>query len=203
MPDGDVISSCIQHRWRSTLNRLRGGGTPFEIVAHANRALTKTFRKSGGISGLAAYSAIIEARVRGDLTVAEARLQARRVYDAQEQIRHAQIVLRAVLRRLAMPFDGAAALQPGAVTVAEAVCFELLNTEIFEPVRAKLVGECFPNDEAYDRLIERCQTLITPGVAHISTSLSLDPSGNGLRAVPTRRHQRRPSTAALLDQSIL
>lgn len=202
MPDGDVISSRIPYRWRSTLDCLRGGGTPSEIVAHASRALTKTFRESGGIEGLAAYGAVVDARVRGELTAAEARLKARLVYDSQEQVPRAQIVFRAVYRLLAMSSEGAA-LQPGAITVAEAVSFELLQTELFEPVRAKLIGKFVPDDEAFDRLFAECRTLLAPGVARISASLSLDPSARGLRAAPTRRRQRRLTTAALLDQSII
>lgn len=203
MPDGDVVSSSIHHRWRSTLARLRGGATPEEIASHANRALAETLRSSGGIAGQAAYGAIVEARARGDLTRAEARVQARLVYQAQEQTRLALVVLRAVDRRLASPIEGAAALQPGAISVAEAVCIELVNEQLFERVRPALVGQCFPDHAAYDRVTEQCHALIALGVAHISASLSRDPSAARLRAAPIRRRALRPSTAALLTRSIL
>ena len=203
MPDGDVVSSSIHHRWRSTLARLRGGATPEEIASHANRALADTFRSSGGIAGQAAYGAIVEARVRGELTPAEARAQARLVCQAQEQTRLALVVLRAVQRQLASPLDGAAALQPGAITVAEAVCIEVVNEQLFERVRPAIVGECFPDHAAFDRVAEQCHALIARGVVHISASLSRDPSAARLRAVPIRRRGRRASTASLLNQSIL
>jgi hypothetical protein len=203
MPDGDVVSSSIHHRWRSTLARLRRGATPEEIASHANRALAETLRSSGGIAGQAAYGAIVEARARGELTPAEARVQARLVYRSQEQTPFALVVLRAVARRLALPFDGAAALQPGAITVAEAVCSEVVNAQLLERVRPALVGQCFPDHAAFDRVAEQCHALIARGVAHISASLSKDPSAAQLRAAPTRRRARRPSTAALLNQSIL
>jgi len=203
MPDGDVISGRVHHRWRSTLARLRGGATPGEIAAHANRALADTLRSTGGIAGQGAYGAIVEARARGELTPAEARDEARLVYRAQEQIPFALIVLRAVERRLASPFEGAAALQPGTIAVAEAVCSEVVNALLFEQVRPVLVGQCFPDHAAFDRVAEQCHALIARGVAHISASLARDPSAARLRAAPTRRRARRPSTAALLNQSIL
>ena len=203
MPDGDVISGRVQHRWRSTLARLRGGATPDEIAAHANRALAQTLRSNGGIAGQAAYGAIVDARARGELTPGEARAQARLVYRAQEQTPFALVALRAVERRLAAPLDGPAALQPGTITVAEAVCAEVLNAQLFERVRPALVGECFPDHAAFDRIVEQCHALVARGVAHISASLSRDPSAVRLRAAPTRRRARRPSTAALLNQSIL
>lgn len=203
MPDGDVISGCVPHRWRSTLARLRGGATPEEVAAHANRALAQTLRSSGGIAGQAAYGAIIDARTRGELTPAEARAQAWQVYRSQEQTPFAMVVHQAVDRCLTMPLDGAAALQPGTITVAEAVCSEVLNTQLFERVRPDLVGECFPNHAAFDHVVEQCHAVVARGVAHISASLSRDPSAARLRAAPTRRRVRRPSTASLLNQSIL
>lgn len=174
-----------------------------EIASHANRALAETLRASGGVAGLAAYGAIVEARARGELTPAEARVRVRLVYRAQEQTPFALVVMRAVDRRLASPFEGAAALQPGTITVAEAVCSEVVNSQLFERVRPALVGQCFPDHAAFDRVAEQCHALIARGVAHISASLARDPSAAGLRATPTRRRARRPSTAALLSQSIL
>lgn len=203
MPDGDVISGRVQHRWRSTLARLRGGATLDEVAAHANRALTQTLRSNGGIAGQATYGTIVDARARGELTPAEARVQARLVYRAQEQTPFALIVLRAVERRLASPIEGASALQPGTITVAEAVCAEVINTQLFEQIRPVLVGQYFLDHAAFDHVVEQCHALVARGIAHISTSLSRDPSATRLRAAPIRRRARRPSTATLLNQSIL
>jgi hypothetical protein len=203
MPDGDVIAGRVHHDWRSTLARLRGGATPEEIAAEANRALAETLRANGGIAGQAAYGAVVDARACGELTPAEARAQARLVYLSQEPTPFALIVSRAVDRRLASPLEGAAALQPGIITVAESVCFEVMNTQLFERVRPVLVGQCFPDHAAYDHVVEQCQALVARGIAHISASLSRDPTAARLRAAPIRRRAPRPSTAALLSRSIL
>ncbi len=203
MPDGDVISSRVQHRWRSTLSRLRGGATPLEVAVHANRALSDTFRRYGGIGGSAAYGAIIEARGRGELSPSETRQRAHRIYRSQEQTEFALLAFRAVKRLLASPPKSAAALEPGTITVAQAVCAELLNAELFERVRPHLVGDVFPDHEAFDRFVEHCHALLTEPIAHISASLTLHPTATGLRAAPTRRRKRRQATATILDQSIL
>jgi hypothetical protein len=203
MPDGDVLSSKIHYRWRSTLARLRGGATAEEVAAHANRALADALRSSGGIAGHDAYGAIVDARARGELTPSEARVQARQVYRAQEQTQFAMIVRRAVDRCLASPLEDGAALQPGAIMVAQAVCFEVVNTEFFERVRPALVGQWIPDHATFDRITEQCHVLIAGGVAHISESLAVDPTASRLRATPTRRRARRSSTADLLDRSIL
>lgn len=203
MPDGDVVSSKIHHRWRSTLARFRGGATPEEVASHANRALVDALRCAGGIAGQDAYGMIVEACARGELTPAEARIRARQVYRAQEQTQFAMIVHRAVNRRLASRLDDGAALQPGAITVAEAVCSEVVNTQFFERIRPELVGRSIPDHPTFDRLAGQCHALIAGAVAHISQSLSVDPSASRLRATPTRRRALRSSTATLLGQSIL
>jgi hypothetical protein len=203
MPDGDVISGRVQHRWRSTLARLRGGATSDEIAAHANRALAQTLRSNGGIAGQAAYGAIVDALARGELAPREARAQAWQVYRSQEQTPFAMVVHQAVDRCLTTSLNCAAALQPGTITVAEAVCSEVLNTQLFERVRPDLVGECFPDHAAFDRVVEQCHAIVARGIAHLSESLSRDPSAARLRAFPIRRRARRASTASILKQSIL
>lgn len=203
MPDGDVIASRIHHRWRSTYARLRGGATPHEVTAHANRALAATLRCHGGIAGSAQYGAIIEARARGEVSPSEARTQAQLIYRSQEQTKFALLVHRAIKRRLASPLTEADTLQPGTVTVVQAVCAELLNAELFERVRPHLVGDCFPDHAAFDLFAEQCQSLITEPVARLSASLTRDPTATRLRAAPIRQRRSRQSTADLLNQSIL
>jgi hypothetical protein len=203
VPDGDVISSSVHHRWRSTLAHLRAGATPGEIASHANRALAETLRSNGGIAGLTAYGAIVEGRVRGELTAAEARAKMRLIARAQEQTPFALTVQRAVDRCVTAPLDGAAVLQPGVITIAEAVCSEILDAELFERVRPALVGRCFPDHEAFDRVVDQCRALVERGIISLGESLARDPSATRLRAAPTRRRVRRPSTATLLNKSIL
>lgn len=203
MPDGDVVTSSIQHRWRSALARLRGGAAPDAVASHVSRALAQTLRASGGIPGQDAYGAIVEARARGDLTPADARAEARLIQRSQEPTPFALIVYRAVDRCLAAPVSPTAALAPGGITVAEAVCSAVMDAELFERVRPALVGHYFPDHEAFDRFVADCRVLIAPGVARIGASLFRDPSATRLRAIPTRRRMRRRSTAALLTESIL
>jgi hypothetical protein len=203
MPDGDVISGIVQYRWRSALARLRGGAPPAEIASHVNRALADTLRSNGGIGGHREYGAVVEACAQGVLNPSEARVEARAIYRSQEQTPFALVVKRAVDRRLALPFDGVASLQPAMVTVAEDVCYELVNEELFERVRPALVGQRFLDDAAFDRVTQECLAFIAHGVASISASLAVDPSATGLRVAPIRRRSRRASTADLLKQSLL
>ena len=203
MPDGDVISSRINHRWRSTLERLRGGASAQEVASHANRAIAETLRANGGIAGQDAYGAVIEARARGDITPGEARAMARLIFQSQEPIPFALVVHRAVDRCLAAPVSTGAALGPGVITVAEAVCHAVMDAELFERVRPALVGKHFADDEAYDRVIGDCRAVLAPVFARIGESLSRDPSANRLRAAPMRRRIRRPSTTAVLKTSLL
>jgi hypothetical protein len=203
MPDGDVISSSVHHRWRSTLARFRAGASPEEVASHANRAIAEKLRSSGGVPGLAFYGTLVEARCRDELSLSEARSQARRIARSQEQTPFALIVLKAVDRWLTAPLDDAAALQPGTVLVAQAVCAELMNAELFEKVRPSLVGRCFADHDAFDNAVEHCRALIETGIGHISASLVRDPTAARLRASPIRRRSQRASTAAVLNQSIL
>lgn len=203
MPDGDVMSSSIQHRWRSALARLRGGAAPNEVASHVNQALVQTLRANGGIPAQSAYGAVVEARARGEFTPAEARAAARLIQRAQEPTPFALVVHRAVDRCLTIPVSPATALSPGGITVAGAVCSAVMDAELFERVRPRLVGQCFPDHETFDRFVADCHALVAPGVAHIGASLSRDPSAARLRATPTRRRVRRRSTAALLSESIL
>jgi hypothetical protein len=202
VPDGDVVSSSVLHRWRSAAARLRGDATPEEVASHANRALAETLRSSGGIPGLAEYGAVVEARVRGELTPAEARAKARLIARSQEQTPTVMIVQRAVDRCLTAPVDGVSVLAPGSLTVAEAVCAEVMDDQFFERLRPVLVGQRFPDHGAFDEFVEQCRAVVARGVAHISASLSRDPSAARLRAVPTRRRARRPSMRDVLNQSI-
>lgn len=203
MPDGDVISSSVHHRWRSTLAHLRAGATPEDVASHANRALAETLRSSGGVAGLTEYGAVVEARARGELTAAEARAKTRLIARSQEQTPFALIVRKAVDRCVTAPLTGVAVLQPGMITIAEAVCSEILDAELFERVRPALVGTCFPDHEAFDRAVDQCRALVARGISSLGASLARDPSASRLRAAPTRRRMRRPSTATLLNKSIL
>lgn len=203
MPDGDIISSSIHHRWRSALARLRGGATPQEVASHANRALAETLRVNGGIPGQDAYGAVVEARTRGELTPAEARARARMIAQSQGPTPFTLVVHKAVDRCLAEPVSTAAALGPGVLTVADAVCYAVMDGELFERVRPALVGKCFPDHDAYDRFVADCRALLAPGLARIGQSLSRDPSASRLRAAPIHRRTRRPSTTAVLNTSLL
>ena len=203
MPDGDVISSSIQHRWRSAYAGLKGSGSPHEVAPRLLKALTETLRSNRGIAGLTDYGAVVEARVAAELTLAEARAKARLIARSQEQTPFALIVRRAVDRCLAGPVSAAAALSPGVLTVAEAVCTALMDAELFGRIRPVLVGERFSDHAAFDRFVADCRALLAPGLAHIGESLSRDPSATRLRATPTRRQARRPTTATILTTSIL
>lgn len=203
MPDGDVISGKVQHRWRSAVSRLRSGASPQEVAVHANRALSDTFRTNGGLGGSTEYGAVIEARARGELSLAESRRRAQEIYRSQEPTEFALLTHQAVKRLLAASFSTTVSLDPGTISVIQAVCTELLNAELFERVRPDLVGEAFPDHEAFDRFIEQCHASLAEPIARISASLTLNPTATGLRAAPVRRRKRRQATESLLDQSIL
>lgn len=203
MPDGDVISSSIQHRWRSAYAGVKGGASAHEVAPRLLRALTDTLRSNGGIAGQTDYGSVVEARVAGELTSTEARAKARLIARSQEQTPFALIVRRAVDRCLVGPVSASAALAPGVLTVAEVVCTALMDAELFERIRPVLVGERFLDHAAFDRFVAECHAVLAPGVARIAESLSRDPSASRLRANPTRRRSRRPTTATILNTSIL
>jgi hypothetical protein len=165
------------------------------------KALTETLRSNGGIAGLMAYGAVLEAKMAAVLSLAEARARVRAIARSQEQTPYALVVQKAVERCLAENVSGAAALVPGAITVAEAVCCTLMETELFGRVRPAMVGAQFPDHAAFDRYVADCRELLGPQLVRVSENLSRDPTAARLRAPPTRR--RRAPTATILNTSIL
>lgn len=203
MPDGDVVSSSIHHRWRSAYAGLKGTATPHEVAPRVLKALTETLRANGGVGGLHGYGVVVEACVAGKLTAAEARTNARLVAQSQEQTPFALIVHKAVDRCLVAPISETAVLAPGVLTVVDAICIVVMDHALFGRVRPALVGERFPNHEAYDDFVADCRALLAPALEHLGKSLSRDPSAARLRAAPMRRRAHRSSTAAILNTSIL
>lgn len=203
MPDGDFVSSTMHFRWRATFGGLRGSDTPGELAPRALKALTETLRQHGGIRAQAEYATIIAQRLRGELTSAEARQQARAVELAQARTPFSILVREAVDGVLTGSVSGTAVLQPALLTVAEAVCSRLVDAELFEKARASLVGARFPDHDAFDRFVADCKAHLAPGIARIGEHLHREPTGHGLRARPLRRRARKVATADLLNKSVL
>ncbi len=203
MPDGDVIASRVSREWRSSLARLRGGGSPEEIVPHLTRALTATLRSNGGIAAVDKYGALVDTYGRRDISAAAARAEARTLFREGVQTPFAMTVHRAVTRLLVSADAPSDALKPGATKVTEAVCAELVNNQLFERVRPNLVGDCFPDHTAFDTMVRQCNSLLSPSIDNIVASLARDPSASSLRASAGRRSASRQATAAILSKSIL
>lgn len=215
MPDGDIFTRTLARGWRVPA-RLTNAMTDSQRVARADtKALVQTLVEAGGCPRLEDIASVVRdvecaildmmpsasagAGMAARLIVESSRRLTEIVTaaDGHKHTRFARDVARSTIAGLIEGGDGAPYVH---ASIAEHVCWRIIDHYGFDAQRPLLMGERFTTHEQAQAWQAEVSGIMAPRVTAIAQSLEQDPTGQTVRA--PRWAQKVPSTADVLSSVV-
>ena len=196
MPDGDVIKRGVRHAWRGAYESLAAGGPDADVRGLVAKGLTASLRKSG-MPANADAAALVDDVWNRRVSQTDALARVASVVGSVGGTRKSALLELAVQRTIIAGPTGAHADQ----AIAEAYLNAEVETEFLAKVRPAMLESRQHDPSSIEQRIARWTEEIQEPIRRIAQQVLEDPSGQALRAPPSRRATRK-TTAEILDESV-
>lgn len=196
MPDGDVIKRGVRHAWRSAYEGLSSGGRDADVQGLVAKSLTASLRKRG-LPPIAEAASLVRDAWSGRVAQWEALDRVAATVGALGGTRAAAMLDVATRRAI---LDGPSGALPEQA-IAEAYLNVLVDADLIAKVRPALLENVDVEPQDVEEVLTRWTQEIQEPIQGIAQQLVADPTGDTLRAPPSRRRVRK-NTATMLDESV-